>query len=461
MSAPSLSNSVLPTDRPRGLIAEIALLLKFAAPVALSQLLIMGMHVSDTVILGRLGADALAAAALTGSIYIFVLIFGLGIMMAIAPIASQAHGAGDHGGAAKFFRQAILLAVVVGVLLALVLGPAETYLAWLGQDPRLARDTATYLGSLRWALPSTMVLIVGRNFLGSIGRPSLGLVFVSFDLVMNIILALGLVLGLFGLPALGLFGAGLATAVTTLIGSSLMLTVVATLPGLRGYWRDGGSWLPDLVRQKKLLALGLPIGVTLVMEVGLFAVSTVMMGWLGALPLAAHQVALQIVSITFMVPFGVGQASTILIGQALGAGDKVGARRAGMISIGFAIVFMSVMATVILILREPLLGLFLSADDPRSPTVLAIGVSFLAFGALFQIVDGLQVVGSCALRGLQDARMPMVFAMIGFWGVGLTSAYLLAFTAGMGGEGIWLGQAIGLAVVSLLMVTRFHRLTRV
>ncbi|MFD2261715.1 MATE family efflux transporter [Lacibacterium aquatile] len=459
MSAPSISQTPIPSGH-RGLIAEIALLLRFAAPVALSQLLIMGMHVSDTIILGRLGADALAAAALTGSIFIFVLIFGLGLMMAIAPLASQAHGAGDLNEAGVLLRQITLLALLTGFILAIILGPSETYLLWLGQDPKLAADTATYLGSLRWSLPAVMVLVAGRNFLSAIGRPGMGLVFVSFDFCVNIVLALTFVLGWFGFPAMGLFGAGLATAVTATTGSILMMATIATAPSLKPYWQAGGSWLPDFKRQRQLLTLGLPIGITMVMEVGLFAISTLLMGFFGALPLAAHQVALQICSITFMVPFGVGQASTVLIGQAIGAGDRREARRAGWISIGFGLSFMSLMAVIMLIFREPLLNLFLSPDDPRSPAVLAIGVGFLAFGALFQIVDGLQVVGSCALRGLQDTRLPMVFAMIGFWGIGLTAAYVLAFPVGMGGNGIWLGQALGLAVVSILMVSRFHLLTK-
>jgi MATE family multidrug resistance protein len=461
MTAVSLKSSVPSGDAAgASLFSDITRILKFAAPIALGQLLIMGMHVTDTMVLGRLGADALAAAALTGSLLFFVFIFGMGVVTAIAPLISEAHGRGEPEEVGRLQRQGLLLAGGLGVLLALVLQPAPVYLRWLGQEERLAADTALYLSSLRWSLPPILILIAYRNYLASTGRPMLGTFFIGLDFLLNIPVAAGLVHGLFGLPKLGLYGAGLATTLVASFSALCVMIMAQVAPGLRDHWRLGGSWLPDLVRLKRLIMLGVPIGVTLVMEVGLFAISTLMMGWVGELPLAGHQVALQIASITFMVPMGIAQASTVLIGQAMGAGNAALARRTGWVAVGASLIFMIFMALLFLLLREPLVGLFLSKTDPRTPEVLAWGALFLIFAGLFQVADGLQVVGGGVLRGLQDARWPMIFAAFGYWGCGLTSAYAFAFILNWGGSGIWLGQVVGLFVVAVLMVGRYHALTR-
>ena len=245
----------------------------------------------------------------------------------------------------------------------------------------------------------------------------------------NALAAYGLIFGTFGLPALGLQGAGIATALTNLLMFLGLLAYVLHDRQFRRYQILGRFWRPDWARLREIFRLGLPIGVTLIMEVGLFASAGFMMGWIGTAELAAHQIALQCAAVTFMVPLGLGQAATVRVGLAAGAGDPAGVRRAGSAALVIGGLFMAAMAILMWTWPAAIIGLFIDAGNPANATVLQTAVTFLGIAALFQIFDGGQVIGAGALRGLKDTRWPMVFAAIAYWLVGMTMAYGLGFGA--------------------------------
>jgi multidrug resistance protein, MATE family len=256
---------------------------------------------------------------------------------------------------------------------------------------------------------------------------------------------------------MGLAGAGIATTLASLFTFAALALVISLDRGLRRYRLFGGFWSPDLSRLAAIWRIGYPIGGTLVFEVGLFNAAAFVIGLFGAEALAAHTIALQVAAFTFMVPLGVAQAATVRVGLARGAGDPEGVRRAGWAAYVLGVGFMAVVALLIVTFPRMLVGVFLDGGDPGNAGVIALAVTFLGFAALFQVVDGGQVVGAGLLRGLNDTRVPMLYAAIGYWGVGASLGLALAFPGGLKGAGIWIGLATGLAVVAALMLWRWSR----
>lgn len=444
--------------------AESRAMLILAAPVALGQLLQMGMNLTDMLVIGRLGKEALAAAALAQGLWVFFWFFGMGLATVTAPLLAQAQGEGDIDGQARVLRQGLGLNLLVGIAIALFLGWSETLLLWLGQAPDLAQQAAHYLDALRWSIPPLLLMTVLRNLLVTYHQANLSLLFTCGAFVVNAVLDIllvfgGAIIGLPWLPAFGLIGAGIATSAGCLLMLAAMLLYVSTQPPFRPVWQRGGSWRPNRALWRKMLTLGLPISVTLVMEVGLFAMAGMLMGWLGTDPLAAHQIAILIASVTFMVPWGISQAATVRIAAAVGRGDPAAAAQAGWVAQLLGLAFMSTAALLLWLMPHPFVRQFLDADAATNQVVLELAVTYLAIAALFQLFDGMQVIGVASLRGLSDTKVPMYFAMIGYWGVGLTTSYLLGFVAHWQGVGVWIGLATGLAVVAFLMVWRFRLLT--
>jgi MATE family multidrug resistance protein len=286
------------------------------------------------------------------------------------------------------------------------------------------------------------------------------MVIMLIGVVFNAAAAYGLIFGRLGLPALGLRGAGIAATLTNVFLFVGLLGFILSDRQFRRFHILGRLWRPDWARFREIFRIGLPIGVTLVMEVGLFACAGFAMGWIGTAELAAHQIALQCASVTFMVPLGLAQAATLRVGLAAGGNDAPGIRRAGLVALLMGSVFMLSMATVMWAVPGAIVGLFIDAGDPANAAVVRAAVTFLAIAALFQLFDGGQVIGAGALRGLKDTRWPMVFAALAYWGVGMSLALGLGFGVGLGGLGIWVGLAVALAVAAALMIGRFGILAR-
>ena len=444
--------------------AESRAMLLLAAPVALGQLLQMGMNLTDMLVIGRLGKEALAAAALAQGLWVFFWFFGMGLATVTAPLLAQAQGEGDTAGQARVLRQGLVLNLLIGLGIVAILGWSELLLLWLGQAPDLAREAGHYLQALRWAIPPLLLMTVCRNLFVTYQKANLSLAFTSGAFVLNLGLDIvlvfgGQVIGLSVIPAFGLIGAGIATAAGCWLMVAAMLIYIVTKAPFRAVWAQGGRWWPDAALWRKMLVLGLPISVTMVMEVGLFAIAGMLMGWLGTDPLAAHQIAILIASVTFMVPWGISQAATVRIAAAVGRGDAEAAAQAGWVAQAMGLVFMGAMALVLWLMPHPFVRQFLDAEAAANVAVLDLAVTYLAIAALFQLFDGMQVIGVASLRGLSDTKVPMFFAIFGYWGVGLTTSYLLGFVAHWKGVGVWIGLATGLAVVAFLMVWRFRALT--
>lgn len=445
---------------------EARQLLRLSVPMAATQLAQMVILATDTVMLGRFSKEALAAAAIGNTVFYFLWLFGTGPVSAVSPMI--AHVVGRHARSAKPRERREVRAVVrMGFWSVVLMTPflvtplffARDILLALHQEPKLAADAGIFTAALAFGLPCSLAFQVLRNFSTSLNRPQPPMVVMGLAILFNALGDYTLIFGHFGFPRLGLMGSGLASSCSNLFTLVAMTAIVFGIPGLRSYHllhRFGRAHWRSLT---ELFHLGLPIGVTMLFEMALFNAATLAMGTFGIAPLAAHQIAITIPSITFMVPLGIGLAGTVRVGLAAGAGDHYAARRAGFTAIGLGAAFMLCAAMVLLLFPRAIATLWLP-DIPANRDVLALAVTFLHVAAAFQLVDGLQVTASMSLRGLKDARGPMWVAGASYWLAGAPMCVLLGFRFGMRGLGIWLGLAFGLLVAAILLTTRFALLSK-
>jgi MATE family multidrug resistance protein len=442
--------------------AEARATLALAAPLILTNVAQALIHATDVVLLGWAGPRTLAAATLGINVYFAFLIFGMGLVTAAAPMIARELGARRHSvrDVRRTVRQAMWAAAAICVPVWAVLWNTSALLVLLGQDPALAADAQTFVRALMWGMLPYLLYLVLRSFISALERPmwslGVGLACVIFNAVLNY----GLIFGKFGLPALGILGAGIGSAFANLLMFAGLGLVVALDRGFRRYRLFGRFWRADWERFRKVWRLGLPIAVTLALEITIFNAAVFLMGLIGTESLAAHAIAIQIASLTFMVPLGLGQAVTVRVGLAFGRRDPAGVAIAGWTALGLAVAFMGTMALVMIAAPGLLVSIFLDPADPANAPVIRLAVSFLVVAALFQIFDGAQVVGAGMLRGLHDTRVPMVYAGFGYWIVGLLTGVGLGFGLGWEGVGIWTGLAAGLGVVAVLMIVRWTRRER-
>ena len=446
--------------RPWRTEARATLLLAY--PLILTNLTQAGIQATDVVLLGWAGPTALAAGALGTNLYNAFLIFGMGLVTAAAPMIARELGARSHSvrDVRRTVRQAMWAAVVITLPIFLLLWNAEALLLAFGQDPALAADAAQFLRFFQWGMLPALWYLVLRSFVSALERPIWALIVSAGGIVCNALLNYVLIFGKLGLPALGLVGAGIGSSITNVLMFAAMALVVLFHGRFRRYHLFGRFWRSDWSRFRDLWRLGLPIAITLGLEVTIFSVAVFLMGLFGTASLAAHAIALQIAALSFMVPLGIGQAVTVRVGLAFGRNDLDGVGRAGWTAFVLGVGFMSLMAILMISMPHGLVHLFLDESDPANAPVIALAVSFLFIAALFQIVDGAQVVGAGMLRGLHDTTIPMIYAALGYWVIGLAVGVGLGFGLGWQGLGIWIGLAAGLAVVAVLMIARWTRRER-
>jgi MATE family multidrug resistance protein len=446
--------------------AEARELLRLAVPMAATQLAQMIILATDTVMLGHFSKEALAAAALGNTVYFLVWLLGSGMPMAVSPVI--AHIQGEHSASEKSrdqrevriaVRMGLWSVALVSLPLLSVLIFTQPILLLLHQQPGMAADAALFMSGLAWGLPFALGFQVLRSFSTALSRAVPPLAVMGLAIAWNALGDYALIFGHFGLPRLGLFGAGLASASSNLFSFAAMLAVCLSMPALKRYRILHRLWQLHAASFAELFRLGLPIGITMVFEVALFNGAALAMGTFGLASLAAHQIAITIPSLTFMIPLGIGLAATVRVGLAAGAGDAAAARRAGFTAIGMAAIFMCATALVLLIGPRPIATLWLP-DIADNADVLALAVSFLHVAAAFQLVDGIQVAASMSLRGLKDARGPMWLAGASYWLAGAPMAIFLGFGLGLKGYGIWLGLAFGLLVAAVSLTTRFVILSK-
>jgi len=448
-------------------VTEARELLRLAVPMAATQLAQMIILATDTVMLGHFSKEALAAGAIGNTVFFFIWLMGTGPVSAVSPMI--AHVVGRHSSSIKPREQHEVRAVtrmglwsvaLVSPPLLMVLFFTRPILLLLHQEPQLAADAGRYIAALALGLPCSLAFQVLRNFSTSLNRPIPPMVVMGLAILFNALGDYTFIFGHFGLPQLGLVGAGFSSASSNLFTLLVMGAVVLTMPALKKYRLLHRFWRPHWRALTELFHLGLPIGITMLFEVALFNAATLAMGTFGIAPLAAHQIAITIPSLTFMIPLGIGLAATVRVGQAAGAGDRYGAQRAGFTAMGMGAIFMLTMALVLLLFPRTIATLWLP-DIPANRDVLGLAVIFLHVAAAFQLMDGLQVTASMSLRGLKDATGPMWVAGASYWLAGAPRCVLLGFVFHMQGLGIWLGLAFGLTVAAFLLVSRFIKLSRV
>ena len=441
---------------------EVRATAALAYPLILTNLAQALIYATDVLMLGWVGASTLAAGTLGVNLYTAFLIFGNGLMTAAAPMIAKERGANPHSvrDVRRTVRQSMWAAVAIALPFWLILWNGEAIMLFLGQDPALSREAAAYIRVVQWGLLPFLLYLVLRAFISALERPGWALAIGIAAVVLNAFVNYALIFGRFGAPALGLIGAGVASTISNIFMFAALGLVILLEPRFRRYRLFGRFWHPDWPRFREVWRLGLPIAVTLALEVTIFNAAVFLMGLIGASSIAAHAIAIQIAALTFMVPMGLSQAATVRVGLFYGRKDKDGIKRAGWTAFVMGVGFMTLTAIIMWVAPDLLVSAFLDRNDPRNAEVIGLAVSFLTVAALFQIVDGAQVVGAGMLRGLHDTRVPMIYAGIGYWVVGLGTAVYLAFYAGWDGVGIWTGLAAGLAAVSVLMVWRWMQRER-
>ena len=439
---------------------ESRALMVLAFPLVLTEVAQMAMGATDMVMMGWLGAEALAAGALANHFYGFFVLVGTGLVSAVAPMVAQAIGARQFRLVRRSLRQGFWVAAAVSLPSMAVVWHAEAILIPLGQDPAIAADSQAYLRAIIWGLIPAFWFLALSHFLAAHSRPRAALVVTVVAICANALLNYGLMFGNFGLPSLGLVGAGVATAIVDFLQFACLLGFVLIDRRLRRYRILGRIWRPDWARFMELIRVGLPIGLAMLAEIGLFLGSTLLIGRFGADQLAAHGLAIECIAIAYMVPYGIGQAAAVRVGLAKGRGDGPGVRRAGWTALGWGCGIGVLPALAFWFLGGAIVALFLDPTVPANAAAVAFAVGFLKIGAFFQLVDSAQVIAAGALRGLKDTRVPMLFAVLGYWVFGLSAAVLFAFELGYEGRGAWFGLAVGLTVTAPLMVWRFRAQAR-
>ena len=417
----------------------------------------IAIQTTDTVMTGWYGIEALAAVAL-GTTYLFVLfIFGSGFALAVMPLVAAFAAKDDEQGIRRATRMGLWLSVGFATLaLPLLLGSRPILLA-MGQTEQVATDAAAYLRIAGWGLLPALLVMTLKSYLSALERTQIVLWIILFAAVMNGLANYALIFGNWGAPELGVRGAAIASVMSHTV--SLLGVVIYILWALPQHALFVRLWRGDRTMLAQVFDLGWPISLTSLSEVGLFAGATVMMGWLGTVPLAAEGIVVQVASVAFILHLGLSNVATIRAGNAFGRGDTPHMARGARVVTAMSLVIGGLTAAVFIVWPDVLIRLFIRPGEEAAAEILAIGTALLFMAALFQTVDSVQVIAMGLLRGVQDTRMPMILAGVSYWIVGLPCSYILGFPLGYGGVGIWAGLVIALSVAAVLMSARFWLIT--
>jgi MATE family multidrug resistance protein len=436
-------------------LREAKTTLILAWPLIAAQLAQIGLGTTDVIMMSWLSADHLAAGGLATSIMFLFLIFGIGVATAVSPLMAQAVGREDYRSVRRTVRQGVWVSLMFATILVPFILQIEWIFEVLGQDPKLGALAKGYMQFAAFQFYPFLLFTVLRGFLSAHGDTRIVLYATLIGIVVNAFGNYGLMFGNFGLPRLELAGAGISTIVVHTVTFLFGLGYVLTRQKYRHYALLLRFWRPDWPRFFEIIRVGTPIGFMLTAEVGLFSVAAIMMGWLGTQALAAHLIAIQLASISFMVPLGLSQATTIRVGLQYGRGSNFGVGVAGWTSIAIGTGFMAITCALFVVFPNVFVSLFIDPTQPENLAVFGLAVSYLAVAGLFQLVDGAQAMAAASLRGLSDTKVPMYAAIFGYWLMGLPIGYYLGFHTELRGVGVWLGLAGGLAIVAVILNWRF------
>jgi MATE family multidrug resistance protein len=430
--------------------ADFRALLRLAAPLVLIQVGTMLMGVVDTIMVGQVSPAALASAAL-GNMYFFSFsIFGMGVLFSLDPIIAQALGARDELAVRRGLQRGLVLSLALSVPIALVLLTVRPVLELVNQPVEVIPDAAGYVYRNALSVWPFYVFVVLRQTLQAHHRVlPIGITVVVANLV-NVVLNYLWIFGHLGFPAMGVLGSAWATTVSRWLMAVMILALGWRTLG--PYLREAAPNLLDLRPLRRMVKLGLPIGTQMMLEGGAFNIMALLMGWLGVVQVAAHQIALNLASLTFMVPLGVSSAAAVIVGHAVGRGDPEGVRRSTVASLVVGAGFMLFTGVMFVAIPEPFAALY-----TRDAMVLSLAVLLLPIAGVFQVFDGLQVVAIGLLRGLGDTRMPMIANVVGFWCIGMPISLWLGFGLDYGARGLWWGLVVGLFMVAVFLILRVRQ----
>ncbi|MEH1771256.1 MAG: MATE family efflux transporter [Nostoc sp.] len=446
------------------MFSEIKKCLLLAIPLSLAQVAQGATGFVDTVMMGWLGSQTIASGGLGASIFGFCLLLFTGIVSAVSPLAAQAYGSRNQKKVGTIARLGLGISLILAIPIALLFCNGGSLLLLLGQDANTAALAQTYLRAIALGFIPALGFAVLKSFLSALLQPRLVMVTVVLGTLLNIAANYVLMFGKLGFPAMGLAGIGWASTFS-LWSMFIALTVyICNKPQFAVY----GIFQPSLYKAftlehrhiiGEIFQVGLPIGGLIAVEVGLFTVVTFLIGQLGTNALAAHQIALQTISMSFQIALGVSIATTIRVGQLAGQNDLAGTRLAGYVGIVIAALSMAVAAIAFWLAPKSIISLYIDINDQNNAQVVALAAKLLGVAAIFQIVDGVQVTAAGALRGLKDTRIPMLIGIFAYWCVGLFTGYTFGITSGYGAIGLWWGLAIGLALAAIILTWRFSTRT--
>jgi MATE family multidrug resistance protein len=433
--------------------AHIRAIAVLGLPLIGGHLAQMAIGVTDTVMMGWYSVEGLAAVTLASTYFFVLFIFGSGFAWAVMPMVASYQAEGDETSIRRATRMGLWLSFGFGLLALPLMVFAEPILRLMGQQDAVVELGSQYLAIAGWGILPALFVMVLKSYLAALERTQVVLWITVLSAITNALVNYALIFGNWGAPELGVMGAAIAslsTQVVSLVGVVIYVRIV--LPEHDLFRR---MWAVDRDMLEQVFRLGWPISVTSLSEVGLFAASAVMMGWLGTVPLAAHGIAMQMASLTFMVHLGLSNAATVRAGNALGRLDMPHLARGAWVVTVMSLLFSLVTVASFVLFPEFFIGIFILEDEPQRAQILKLGVGLLFMAGLFQLVDGTQAIALGTLRGLKDTRLPMVYAAFSYWIVGVPVSYVFCFVFGWGGIGIWGGLAIGLGLAAILLNWRF------
>ena len=423
-----------------------------ALPVVMAELGWMTMGLVDTLMVGRLGPEAIGAVGIGTSLFMAVCIFAMGLLLGLDTLVSHAFGAGRLDDCHRWLVHGVVLSLVLSAPITLIVLALSAALAGWGLHPDVLRLTQPYLNVLAWSIPPLLLYAAFRRYLQGMGVVRPVIVALVLANVLNAVVNWILIFGHWGAPAMGVRGSAWATVVARVVMAGVLLGVILYREQGRRPGLFETSLRIEVSRMRRLVMLGLPAAGQVTLEVGVFAAATALAGRLPPASLAAHQIAVNIAAFTFMVPLGIGSAGAVRVGHAVGRRDRSGAARSGWTALLFGTVFMSSTAAAFVLMPRTLISAFTT-----DPTVVGIGISLLYVGAVFQLFDGLQGVATGVLRGVGDTRSPMLWNLAGHWFIGLPLGYSLCFVVGLGVVGLWWGLSTGLTICGVALLVGWSR----
>jgi MATE family multidrug resistance protein len=449
------SSEIDPVTKIKSFRLHLRETMQLAFPVIVGQLGIILMGVVDNAMVGRIGYYPLAASSLANGIFFLIFVIGMGVTYAVSPIVANAVGSGKAEQYGNILKQALAINVFIGILLGIITYFSAELLHLMHQKEKVVEYAIPYLRILSFSIPMMMTFLTYKHFLEgmSIMRPAMIIV-----LVANLVNVFGnycLIYGNFGFPRLELNGAGISTLSSRFFMMCMLIYFLNQNLRVKKYRPNLLHYKIDWKVTKEILALGLPSGVQYFFEVGAFFLTAIMIGWFGARQLAAHQIALSIASITYMMVVGISAAAAIRVAKFVGEGNKVETQRAGLSALMLAAGFMSLCGILFFLTNNLLPELYIN-----NPDVKIIAASLILIAAFFQIFDGVQCVGLGILRGISDVKYPTAVTFIAYWIVGIPLGALLAFNFGLNVQGIWIGLSVGLATSASLLSLRFMKKTK-